>query len=89
MTNRNEPLPAGDTIAVFAPHGKDAPFRYLGSIATGLQHLRCISLGGPGSKYLIAGGVNGGGVKVFERTGASLCEIAGVDIEKPTSFVWL
>ncbi|KAF8317657.1 putative isomerase YbhE [Clavulina sp. PMI_390] len=93
VTNRNEPLPAGDTIAVFAPHSPDdagKPFRYLGAVATGLQHLRAISLGGPSSRYLIAGGVNGGGVKVFERTGETLKEIASApEVEKPTSFVWL
>lgn len=106
VSNRNEPLPAGDTIAVYAPHhssslrstssgqsGADtssgAEFRYVGSVATGLKHLRAISLGGPESQYLVAGGAQGGGVKIFERNGASLKEIASVDVEKPTSFVWL
>ena len=64
-------------------------FQYLNSIATGLQHLRSITLGGPDSRYLIAGGVHGGGAKIFERTGTSLQEVAKVDIEKPACFVWL
>lgn len=99
MTNRNEPLPAGDTIAIFAPYSQhpssgaesrlEGKFRYLGSVATGLQHLRSISLGGPEARYVLAGGVNGGGVKVFERDGYSLREVASVPIEKPTHFVWL
>lgn len=92
VSNRNEALPAGDTIAIFAPASKDdkeKPFRYLGSVATGLKHLRAISLGGPESQYLIAGGVNGGGVKIFERKGATLQEIASVHVEKPCSFIWL
>lgn len=113
VTNRNEPLPAGDTIAVFAPHhasslppheaadtaaaaaaaldskSPGAEFQYLGSIATGLKHLRAIILGGPDSRYLVAGGAQGGGVKIFERNGASLREVASVEVEKPTSFIWL
>jgi len=91
VTNRNEAPPSGDTIAIYAPyqHTSGEEFHYLGSVATGLQHLRSISLGGPGFQYLVAGGVYGGGVKVFERKGSSLQEIARVDVEKPASFVWL
>lgn len=116
VTNRNQPLPSGDTIAIYAPYqgrsvsdasspdpenvvpssaataqhdASQAEFRYLGSIATGLQHLRSVAFGGPDSRYLIAGGVHGGGAKVFEREGSSLREVAKVDIEKPTCFVWL
>jgi hypothetical protein len=48
--------------------------------------------GGPDDKYLIAGGVNGGGVRMFERIdgGRSLRLIATNDsIQSPTDFLWL
>ena len=82
-----------DSESAHAVTGQDntskASFRYLDSIATGLQHLRSIALGGPDSRYLIAGGVHGRRAKIFERNGTSLREVAKVDIEKPACFVWL
>jgi len=111
VSNRDEPLPTGDTIAVYTPYhvstlptsrsvSPGAPkrpsvdmggqFRYIGSVATGLKHVRAIALGGPDRRFLVAGGVQGGGIKVFERVGASLREIASTnDVEKPTAFLWV
>ena len=42
------------------------------------------------SKFLVAGGAQGGGVKVFLRTdgGKGLKELASVDLQAPTAFLW-
>jgi len=61
-------------------------------IRTGLNHARAVASGGEDDRYLIVGGADSGGVKVFERVegGRGLEMIVElVDIEKPTSFVWL
>ncbi|KZT27154.1 putative isomerase YbhE [Neolentinus lepideus HHB14362 ss-1] len=69
VSNRNDPSPGGDSIAIFSlsPSGLER----IGEVKTGLHHLRGMILFGQDDKYLIAGGVNGGeggvGVKVFER----------------------
>ena len=59
---------------------------------TGLNHLRGMAFGGPDDKFLVAGGANGGGVKVFERIddGKSLKLVASNDsVKAPTGFLWL
>lgn len=62
---------------------------------SGLTHLRGMVLGGKGEgeegKWIVAGGVNGGGVKVFERVegGKGLREVTKCEVEKPTGFHWL
>ncbi|EEB98003.1 hypothetical protein MPER_02571, partial [Moniliophthora perniciosa FA553] len=76
VSNRNDPSPEGDTIAIFTPNNLQ-----LGPIAhirTGLSHVRGMIFFGPWDKWLIAGGGNGGGVKVFERVdqGRGLREVA-------------
>ena len=88
VSNRNDPAPGGDTIAVFDADG--AP-RYVGEVRSGLRHLRGMVFGGPDDRWLVAGGVMGGGVKVFERVeeGKGLREIAAVSLEAPTGFLWL
>lgn len=77
VSNRNDPSPGGDTIAIFALSPPSAPTR-VGEVKTGLHHLRGMILFGPDERYLVAGGVNGGGVRVFERVdgGAGLREVA-------------
>ncbi|KZS96557.1 3-carboxy-cis,cis-mucoante lactonizing enzyme [Sistotremastrum niveocremeum HHB9708] len=87
VANRNSDDPRGDPIAVFTPHPK---FERVGEIWTGLKHGRGMQFSKNG-KYLIAGGVNGGGVKVYEWTDStgSAKEIAKLDVEKPTDFVWV
>ncbi|KAJ6621404.1 Lactonase, 7-bladed beta-propeller-domain-containing protein [Mycena sp. CBHHK59/15] len=58
-------------------------------VRTGLKHLRGMVFGGADDKWLVTGGVLGGGVKVFERIdgGKGLKVIAENDsIEAPTGF---
>ena len=87
-SNRNDPDSNGDTIAIFAMN----PLRLVTQVRTGLQGLRGIQIGGNQGQYLIAGGQNGGGIAVFERTsgGTSLTLRARVQgVQSPTSFVFL
>ena len=91
LSNRNDPSPQGDIISIFSIQNSDS-LELIAEIRTGLNHLRGMAFGGPDDKYLIAGGVNGGGVKVFERIegGKSLQLIAtNNSIEAPTCFLWL
>ncbi|EKM53704.1 uncharacterized protein PHACADRAFT_125622 [Phanerochaete carnosa HHB-10118-sp] len=89
VSNRNDPSPEGDVIAIFsvADPAKLAP---AAEVRSGLNHLRGMVLGGEHDKYLVAGGVFGGGVKVFLRTdgGKGLKELASVDLKAPTAFLW-
>lgn len=88
VSNRNDPYPEGDTIAVFTP----SPFELVAEVRTGLNHVRGIEFGGENNKWLIAGGANGGGVKVFERTGdgTSFKEIASnPNVKAATGFLWV
>jgi len=96
VTNRNDPHPEGDSIAVFSLSSPDEPstggLTLVNEVHTGVKHARGLAIGGPDNKYLIVGGVHGGGIKVFERTkgGFSLKEVAKLEgVEKPTGFVWL
>lgn len=87
VSNRNDPSPDGDIIAIFS-----TSMELIAEVRTGLNHVRGIIFGGHDDRYLVAGGVHGGGVKVFERIegGKSLKEIASnPDIVKPTGFLWL
>jgi len=101
VSNRNEGLPAGDTVAIYTPHHQSKPsaelgessqckFEHVNSVATGLHHLRGMAIEGKDARYIVAGGTNGGGIKVFERVEADLIEIASTEaVEKPTSFLWV
>ncbi|KAI0774922.1 putative isomerase YbhE [Trametes elegans] len=98
VSNRNDPSPAGDTIAVFAPVGAsggagegEEKITYVAEVRSGLKHLRGMEFGGPDDRWLVAGGVHGGGVKMFERVdgGRNLREVAAVDVAAPTGFLWL
>lgn len=95
VSNRNEPHPEGDAIAIYTPSSKasDTPFAKVGRFRTGLKNLRGIMFS-PDGKYLIAGGSVEGGIKIFERLagGLNFKEVAllqGEGAEKATSFVWL
>jgi len=91
LSNRNDPSPEGDIISIFSIQNPDS-LDLIGEIRTGLRHVRGMMFGGPDDKYLIAGGVNGGGVRMFERIdgGRSLRLIATNDsIQSPTDFLWL
>ncbi|EJF60684.1 putative isomerase YbhE [Dichomitus squalens LYAD-421 SS1] len=91
VSNRNDPSPEGDTIAIFSTVDSKGKIGYVTEVRSGLKHLRGMVFGGPDDKYLIAGGVHGGGVKIFERVdgGRSLREIASIDLAAPTGFLWL
>ncbi|KZP28433.1 putative isomerase YbhE [Athelia psychrophila] len=91
ISNRNDPSPEGDTIAIFTLADKEQPV-LVQEVRTGLKHVRGIVFGGPDDKWLVAGGVLGGGVKVFERTegGKNLKLVAELkDVEAPTGFLWI
>lgn len=89
LSNRNDPSPKGDIISIFAI--KPA-LKLVAEVHSGLDHLRGMLFGGEDDKYLIAGGANSKGVKVFERVDGGLglkLVASNEDIEVPTSFLWL
>jgi len=87
VSNRDEPNPMGDTITIFEP----GTMEMVGEVRTGLKHLRGMLFGGEDNKWLVAGGAQGGGVKIFERIdgGKGLKEVAKTEeVLAPTSFLW-
>ena len=89
-SNRNDPHPDGDAIAVFSLN----PLTKVATIRTGLQHIRAMSFAGQNNKYILAAGLNGGGIKVFERVnnGRGLSLVASLNsgqVQKPTSLLWV
>ncbi|KAF8959201.1 Lactonase, 7-bladed beta-propeller-domain-containing protein [Flammula alnicola] len=91
LSNRNDPSPEGDIISIFSIEKPDS-LDLVAEVRSGLNHLRGMVFGGPDDKYLIAGGANGGGVKVFERinNGRSFKVVASLDsVKAPTGFLWL
>jgi 6-phosphogluconolactonase (cycloisomerase 2 family) len=91
ISNRNDPSPEGDTIAIFSVEDPEG-LELVEEFRTGLKHVRGIAFGGPDDRWLIAGGVNGGGVSIFERIdgGRNLKLVArNENIESPTGFLWL
>ncbi|KAH9922105.1 Lactonase, 7-bladed beta-propeller-domain-containing protein [Fomitopsis serialis] len=91
VSNRDDPSPGNDTIAIFSPADSDGGLKMVAEVRSGLKHLRGMVFGGPDDKWLMAGGVHGGGVKVFERIdgGKGLKEIASLELEAPTGFLWI
>lgn len=92
VSDRNDPSPEGDLISILEPIDASKKLKLVAQVRSGLNHLRGLVFGGPDDKYLIAGGQNGGGVKVFERVdgGKGLKEIvAKADVELPTHFLWV
>ncbi|KAG8896348.1 hypothetical protein FRC00_006091, partial [Tulasnella sp. 408] len=77
-SNRNDPHAEGDSIAIFTTADSAGGFSLVKEVRTGLNHLRAVTFGGEEDKYLVVGGLNGGGIKVFERTdgGRNLKEVA-------------
>lgn len=91
VSNRDDPSPEGDTIAIFSLDDKERP-RLIQEVRTGLKHVRGMVFGGPDDRWLVVGGVKDGGVKVFERIddGRNLRVIAENDsIKAPTAFLWV
>ncbi|KAJ7449639.1 Lactonase, 7-bladed beta-propeller-domain-containing protein [Mycena latifolia] len=90
VSNRNDPSAEGDTIAIFSIAGDS--LELVAEVRTGLKHLRGMVFGGADNKWLVAGGAQGGGVKVFERIdgGKGLKLVtANSSIEAPTGFLWV
>ena len=91
LSNRNDPSEEGDIISIFAIAERDS-LELVTEVRTGLKHVRGIVFGGADDKFLIAGGVQGGGVKVYERiNGGKDLKVVASDatIEAPTSFLWV
>ncbi|KAH7927433.1 3-carboxy-cis,cis-mucoante lactonizing enzyme [Leucogyrophana mollusca] len=91
VSNRNDPSPEGDTIAIFST-GKEPVL--LAEVRTGLNHVRGMVFGGENEKWLVVGGVEGGGVKVYERVdgGKGLKQVAAIgedEVPRPTGFLWV
>lgn len=90
VSNRNDPSPLGDSIAIFSLANPKVP-QLVNEVRTGLRHARGMQID-PHGKWLIAGGVHGGGVKIYERdnAGQTLKEAAKNDsVQSPTGFLWL
>ncbi|ELU38081.1 Lactonase domain-containing protein [Rhizoctonia solani AG-1 IA] len=79
-TNRNETHPEGDSITIFSPikDGNTDAFKLVNSVRTGLNHARGAAFGGDKDKWLIVGGADKGGVKIFERDGKDLRPVVGM-----------
>jgi len=90
VSNRNDPSAGGDIIAIFDITDVAKP-ELVAEVRSGLKHLRGMWFGGPEDRWLVAGGVLGSGVKMFERVdgGKSLKEVASLELEAPTSFLWI
>lgn len=91
VSNRDDPSPEGDIISIFSIE-EPGSLELVKEIRTGLKHLRGIVFGGQDDRYLAAGGVKGGGVKIYERVdgGKDLKEVVHkADVEAPTGFWWL
>ncbi|EIW80175.1 3-carboxy-cis,cis-mucoante lactonizing enzyme [Coniophora puteana RWD-64-598 SS2] len=94
VSNRDDPSPEGDTIAIFALDAEhDGVPVLVNEVRTGLRHARGMVFGGPDDLYLAVGGKDGGGVKIFERVdgGTRLKELAQIEegIRSPTHFLWM
>ncbi|EED82629.1 predicted protein [Postia placenta Mad-698-R] len=78
VSNRDDSSPEGDTIAI-------------SSLADPAKHELVNEFGEEDARWLIAGGVLGGGVKVLERVdgGKDLKQVASLELEAPTGFLWL
>ncbi|KAJ7623281.1 Lactonase, 7-bladed beta-propeller-domain-containing protein [Roridomyces roridus] len=90
VSNRNDPSPEGDIISIFAIEGVE--LELVAEVRTGLKHLRGMLFGGVDQRWLVAGGAQGGGVKVFERVdgGKGLKLVAeNKEVEAPTGFLWV
>ncbi|KAG9011827.1 hypothetical protein FRB94_007553 [Tulasnella sp. JGI-2019a] len=88
-TNRFDPNPLGDSIAIFSLN----PLKLVKQVYTGLNQIRGAALGGANGEYIVAGGLVGGGVSVFQRIngGADLVKLANIntpDVYNSSSFLF-
>jgi len=96
-TNRDSKNVAGDTIAIFRLQGSIRSLgakepKWVKEVHTGLEHIRgAVIREYEGKVYLVAAGQKSGGVKAYEVTedGEDLKEVAHIQVEKVTGFVWL
>jgi len=82
--------PRGDTIAIFSPK----PLQLVKHVYTGLQQIRGMAIGGVNEEYIIAAGMVGGGVAIFERVDGGrdlklLSRLTGNGTDQVVSFAWL
>lgn len=90
VSNRNDPSPEGDTIAILSI-ANPSRLELVNEVRTGLNHVRGMEFGGMDDKWLVVGGLNAGGVKVFERVddGKGLKAVAvNGDVDAPAGFLW-
>ena len=89
VSNRNFPGEVGDPLAIFSLEDPTEP-KLVRETASELSHVRSIVVS-PDGKYLAAGGVHGGGVKVYVvgEDGGALEQVAQCELEGPTHFLWL
>ncbi|KAI0061966.1 putative isomerase YbhE [Artomyces pyxidatus] len=90
-SNRNDPSPLGDTLSIFSLEKPGAP-ELVTEVRTGVKHLRGVEIGGEGGRWVVLGGAQGGGVKIYEKVdgGRGLKEIVGLPgVDSPTAFLWL
>ncbi|KZV98312.1 putative isomerase YbhE [Exidia glandulosa HHB12029] len=89
VTNRDEPDPKGDAIAVYSLH---PDFQLVHRIHTGVRHLRGIAFSPGEGRYVAFAGQNGGGFKVWERkAGGTLVPVDGaaLDLNDVSSVTWV
>ncbi|PPQ76349.1 hypothetical protein CVT24_008118 [Panaeolus cyanescens] len=95
LSNRNDPSEEGDIVSIFSVETESADgeaLTLIKEVRTGLKHVRGMVFGGADDRFVIVGGANGGGVKVFERVegGRDLKFVVGCeDVKGATGFVWL
>lgn len=93
VSNRNDPSPEGDTIAVFSVATESEESKLVREIRTGVKHARGMSFSKDG-KYLAVAGSHTSSVRIFEVIEGSadgeVAFVASVEgLEKPTSVIWL
>ena len=82
--------PLGDTIAIFATSPK---LHVVNQVHTGLRQIRGMRLSND-AKYIVAGGLTGGGLAIFEVTEGGMnlelrARYTGAGSAQLSSFVWL
>lgn len=89
-SNRDDPSAGGDAITIFETTPQLKAVAY---IRTGLKHVRALAFVGPTKQYVVAGGKDGGGIKVYERTCQGYltqkAALNAAQITQPTGFTWV